>query len=126
MLMVVLMAFGCGSGGGSDSPAVDSITIDSIVPSTVSAGTTTTFTLLVSYSLQTKDSGVINYGFQPGGGGYALENDNKIVGKGTGTASFTVIKTLTQTNTVRVLLSEISHPTTWSPLVSTQQTVTVN
>jgi hypothetical protein len=131
MLIVVFFAFGCGSGGGSDSPAaVDSITINSMSPSTVISGTSTTFTVSVSYSLQTKNSGIIDYGFQTGSGGYALENNSQIVSKGTGTASFTVTKTLmqTNTNTVYVLLSENPHPTStnWSPLVYTQQTITVN
>jgi len=129
MLIVVFFASGCGSGGGSDSPAaVDSITINSISPSTVISGTSTTFTVSVSYSLQTKNSGIIDYGFQAGSGGYALENNSQIVSKGMGTASFAVTKTLTQTNTVFVLLSENPHPTSthWSPLVYTQQTITVN
>lgn len=126
MLTVLFFAFGCGSNdSGSGSAGVDSITIDSITPSIVSAGTTTTFSISVSYSLQTKESGVINYGFSAGSS-YTLENDNKIVSKGTGTASFSVIKTLNEINTLRVLLSENPHSSSWSPLVSTEKTITVN
>ena len=105
----------------------DSITIDSVIPSTVTSGATTTFTISVSYSLQTKDIGVIKYGFQSGSSSsYSLENDNVIVSKGTGTASFVVMKTLTQTNIVHVLLAEYPEPASWSPLVSAVQTITVN
>jgi hypothetical protein len=128
MLMVVFLAIGCGSSGGSDAPVgTDSITIDSISPSTVNMGTgTTTFTIFVSYSLQTKDSGIINFGFQAGSGNYTLESNSHIVSKGTGSAFFTFPKTLTQTNTVHALLSEYPHPAPWSPLVYSQQTITVN
>lgn len=125
LLVIVFFAFGCGSGGSDGPSAIDSITIDSITPSIVTAGTTT-FTISVSYSLQTKGSGVIKYGFQSGSSSYPLENDNKIVSKGTGTALFIATKNLTETNTVHVLLAEYPQPATWSPLVSAHQTIVVN
>jgi len=122
----VLAAIGCNSGGGSTSPAgVDSITINSISPSTVSAGTTTAFTILISYRLRTKDSGIINYSFQSGSSGFDLENYAQPVSKGSGTIAFTVPKTLIESNTVRVILSEYPHPLPWSPLVQSRQTITV-
>ncbi len=126
MTIPVLVAVGCNSGGGSTAPAgVDRITINSVSPSTVSAGTTT-FTISVSYSLQTKDSGIINYSFQSGNSGFDLENYAQPVSKGSGTISITVPKTLIESNTVRVILSEYPHPLPWSPLVQARQTITVN
>lgn len=124
MITVVLVACSGGSGG---SDAIDSITIDNLTPSIVSAGTPTTFTISVSYSLQTKDSGVIRYGFKPdSSSSYILEIDEKIVSKGTGTALFITTKTLTEPTTLRVQLAEYPTPQQYSPLVSTHQTITVN
>lgn len=125
LLIAVFSAFGCGSGGSDGPSAADSITIDAVTPSTVSAGTPTTFTISVSYSLQTRGSGVINYAFGSGTS-YSLETDERIVSKGTGTALFIAAKTLAETSTVRVLLSEYPHSASWSPLVSTEQVITVN
>jgi hypothetical protein len=123
----VLMAVGCNSGVGSTAPAgIDSITINSISPSIVSTGTTTAFTISVSYSLRTKQSGIINYSFQSGSSAFALENDAQPVSKGSGTLSFTVTKTPTEMNTVRVLLSDYPHPLPWSPLAMARQTIAVN
>jgi hypothetical protein len=91
----------------------------------VSAGTTTAFTILISYRLRTKDSGIINYSFQSGSSGFDLENYAQPVSKGSGIISFTVPKTLIESNTVRVILSEYPHPLPWSPLVQSRQTITV-
>ncbi len=127
MVLLCLLSLLTSCGGSSDSTANDSLTIDSLSPSVVSSNTSTTFTLSVSYSLQTKDSGIIQYGFRGiSSSQYALEPDSKIVSKGTGTATFTTTKSLTENNVVYVLLSENPHASPWSPLASTSQTITVN
>lgn len=126
MVLVVLLGFGCGKDDKTELPAAeaDSITITSVSPSTATAGIPTTFTISVSYSLKTKDSGVINYGFHGSGSGL-LQLDEKIVSKGTGTASFVVTQTMYETNKVEVLLSENPHPASWTPLAWSSATITV-
>lgn len=121
----VLAAIGCDNISGT-TPAVDHITINSISPSMATAGTATTFTLSVSYSLQTRSSGIINYSFQSGSNAFGLEHDSRPVSRGSGTLTFTVVKAPTEMNTVRVMLSEYPHPKPWSPLAVARQTVLVN
>lgn len=59
---VFALALTLGCGGGSSEPA-NSIKIESISPDSANAGESTTFTITVSYNLQTADSGVIDYCF---------------------------------------------------------------
>lgn len=125
MAVPVLLAVGCNN-GSAPAPGVDSVTINSISPSIVSAGTTTTFTITVSYNLRSRQSGVINCSFQSGSSDFDLEKYAQPVTHGSGTVSIVVPKTLLESNTVRVLLSEYPHPMPWSPLVQSRQTITVN
>lgn len=124
LLVVVLCMFGCGK--SDTSAAGDSLTIDNITPSVVTAGTPTTFTISVSYTLNSKSSGVINFGFGTATA-YGLEADEQIVSMGTGTAELVATKTLTDPNTVvSVDLSEYPHGSSWVPLASAEKPITVN
>jgi len=129
-IVAVLGMVACGGSsgsGGGGSTATDSITIDSLTPSIVSAGTPTSFTISVSYSLQTKEGGVIAYGFKAdSSNSYALDSDERIISKGTGTASFITTRTLTEATTLRVQLVEYPTPTFYSPLVTANRAITVN
>lgn len=129
IVIAVPVLAGIGCTGGTErasAAAVDTIAISSISPSIASAGTPTTFTLTVSYNLQTKSSGIVNYSFQSGSSAFLLETDARPVGRGSGTLTFTVVKAPIEMNTVRVMLSEYPHPLPWSPLAIARQTITVN
>jgi hypothetical protein len=88
---------GCG-GGGDAPPLTGSVRIDRIMPATTPSGTATTFTIDVTYDLQSIGSAVIGYCFAPlNSMSCTFEPDIQIVDATKWTKSGTIIYTTTKT-----------------------------
>jgi hypothetical protein len=132
--------FACGGGGGSPAPntGTDSISITSVSPASAVAGASTIFTVDVSYTLASKDSGVLKIGFNTGLEHTGLDVDKfyldpqeLIVAKGSGTHTFTSTAVPVDWGSAgsfqaHVNLSENPHPDTWSPLTSDSSTISID
>ena len=128
-----LSACGGGGGGGSSALPVDSLTIVNVSPTSAVAGVSTTFAVEVSYSLVTKDNGMLMIGFNTTAvGGYGmLPNPQPAVLKGSGTYTFNVTTTPKDWSPagsfqVYVNLSENPHPATWTPLASATKAIAIS
>lgn len=105
---VFALAITLGCGGGSSEP-VNSIKIESISPESANAGESTTFTITVSYNLQTADSGVIDYCFSGAffgdrWQGCPVSIPGITVSRGRGTITFEDTQVLTETSDLSVFL----------------------
>jgi len=107
VVLFLTLTFGCG--GGSSDP-VNSIKIKSVTPASVVSGVTTTFTITVSYDLQTADNAVIDHCYavpfsDRGGGCPATITDGSVgipvngvtVRRGKGTITIIDAETFTAT-----------------------------
>lgn len=126
----------CSGGGGNSSaaaPAEDSVTIVTVSPTSADASVSTTFAVEVSYSLVTKDSGMLMIGFNTTAvDSYSMLADPQpAVLKGSGTYTFNVTAIPTDWSSsagafqVYVNLSENPHPATWSPLADARKAITI-
>ncbi len=113
--------------------APDSIAIVSVSPSSAVNGASTSFAVVVSYSLATKNSGMLMIGFNTASANSytLLPNPQPTVLKGTGTYTFNVTATPTDwspagTFQVYVNLSENPHPASWVPLASASKAIALS
>jgi hypothetical protein len=122
----------CGGGGGSPTTnaTVDGITITNISPASAVAGTNTTFSVDVSYSLASKSSGVLMVGFNTSSvNGYSMISSQEfVVAQGSGTHTFTATAIpadwgATGTFGAYVNISENPHPVPWTPLAGDTKTI---
>ncbi len=134
--LLIIFSIGCKDNGGTTTtPDTNSINIVSIAPSTAIAGTSTTFSVKVSYNLTSKDIGIIYVGFnsstQAGVDVDELTSHSQIVNKGSGTITFdsvaiTPINWGTTGNFhAYVNLSEYPHSGSWSPLAHDEKVIAV-
>lgn len=134
-VIVSISLFACGGGGGTTAPntGTDSISITSVSPASAVAGTSTTFTVEVAYTLATKNSGALMIGFNTGldvNSSYMDSSQEYVVAKGSGTHTFTSTAIPVDwgslgTFQAYVNLSENPHPTPWSPLAGDLLTVPI-
>ena len=128
--IVVGMLTACSS-AGSATPAVGTISIDSVTPnSDLQDGTTYTFTVTVTYSLNT-GQGEINLGFNNGSAvsSYIII-DSRIVDSGNATIDIAVDAAAKDWGTegdfkAYANISEFPHPDSWSPLDSDRMVLTL-
>jgi len=117
--------------GGSASSAVGTISIDSVTPdSGLQDGSTYTFTVTVTYSLNT-GQGEINVGFNNGSAvnSYTII-DSQIVDAGDATIVFTVDAAAKDWGTagdfkVYANISEYPHAASWSPIDTDSMVLTL-
>jgi hypothetical protein len=133
VVLVCLVA--CGSKSSSDPApsATDSISITSISPASAVTVTNTSFAVEVSYSLASKDSGLLMLGFNTNKvDSYSMiSSQTYTVAKGSGTHIFTATATpvdwgSTGTFQAYVNLSENPHPVPWTPLASDTKTISAS
>jgi len=122
-LIFTIALSACGGAGGGSSQSSDTLTIVGINPASAVAGASTTFAVDVSYTLASKNSGMLMIGFNTTAvGSYSmLGSPQPTVVKGSGTYTFNVTATpvdwgSTGSFQAYVNLSENPHPATWVPL----------
>jgi hypothetical protein len=131
-MMVSMCLFACGSKSSDTSPAVDSISITSISPASAVTGTNTPFAVDVSYSLVSKDSGLLSVGFNANevNSFLIIASQTHTVAKGSGTHTFNTSASPVNWGSAgsfqaHVILSENPHPPTWSPLASASKSIAI-
>lgn len=128
-VLFLIWTLGC---GGSSTP-YNSIRIESIVPDSANAGQSTTFTVAVTYNLQTSDNGLINYCFSAesffsdrfSGCPSPISGSTTTVSRGRGTITIAKTMVLTQTGTLNVFLQPIQDSNSTDSAVSDMKTIQV-
>lgn len=140
-LLATSTLVGCGGGGANqkDNSATafpstakqDTVKIISVTPTTAVAGDQTTFTVVIQYSLTSKDFGIIYLGFNIESPiKYHLADEQVNVTRGSSTVSITsntipVGYTAPYNFSAYVNLSEDPHPSAWTPLAIATQPISV-
>jgi len=127
---------GCGGGNSGTSNAStsgDIISINSISPTSSVANQVTSFAIEVSYSLTSKDSGLLMVGFNTDqiDSFTMIPSQEFTVPKGSGTHTFNVTTTPVNWGSAGsfkayVNLSENPHPSTWTALANNSITIPIS
>jgi len=140
-IMVSMGLFACGGGSSSSdtnvasdtNAAIDSVSITSISPANAILGISTSFVVEVSYSLASKDSGLLMVGFNTDQvDSYGMiSSQTYTVAKGSGTHMFTATATPANwgpigTFQAYVNLSENPRPSSWTPLAGDKKTISIS
>jgi len=134
-MLVSMSLFACGGGSSSSdaNAAIDSVSIISVSPASAATGTNTSFAVEVSYSLATKDSGLLMVGFNTNqvDSFSMISSQTHTVAKGSGTHTFIATATPVDWGTAGtfqayVNLSENPHPLPWTPLAGDKKTISVS
>jgi len=134
-MIVCMSLFACGGGGASSDTNIsgDGISITSISPASAIANQDTPFEVEVSYSLTSKDSGLLMVGFNTTqvDSFSMMSSQTYTVAKGSGTHTFNVTTTAVNWGSAGsfqayVNLSENPHSTQWTPLASHVKTISIS